>query len=303
MKQTIPLMPLPYKPARGIIRSMYPATIALINFFPSLNGELERARSDLNAKEYLGGAIFAFIFYFIAMATILGIWAGRMGILGDMNGIMIVGLASVSIALAIFIYIVIFPKWMMNTKLADIERNLLFATRHLMIQTTAGVNVFDAIVSVSEEYGDKNLDYGEISKEFRQIVKEVRSGKNLTDALEESAARNPSKYYRRVLWQLANSNKAGTDVGDVLKNIVEFLSNEQRIMIRDYGSQLNPLALFYMFTCILAPTMGLIFIMIMSTFVEIPVTEVTFGIILIFLVVVQIMFIGLIKSRRPKVAL
>lgn len=121
--------------------------------------------------------------------------------------------------------------------------------------------------------------------------------------MEDSAVRNPSPYYRRVLWQLANANKAGANIGYVLRDVVEFLSNDQRIMIREYGSQLNPLALFYMFTCVIAPTMGLIFLAITTIISSIPVNEAMFIAILMFLGVFQMMFIGLIKSRRPVVAI
>jgi len=303
MIDTIPLMPFPFKVVKSIIRGFYPISVFLVKFFPTLEMDLEEANSKLTAKDYLSGALLTFTFYALVLGFIMGAWAYRNELLGDVGlRLTIVGVA-LFVAGFIFLYSMIFPKWKIGKKKGELERNLLFATRHLMIQTNAGVPLFDSIVSVSEEYVNVDLDYGAISKEFQRIVKEVRSGKELTDSLEESAARNPSTYYRRIIWQLANANKAGSDIGRTLKESVAFLSDEQRISIRAYGSQLNPLALFYMLMCIIAPTMGLILLMIASTFVDIPVNEITFAVILIFLVVIQIMFIGLIKSRRPKVAL
>ena len=88
-----------------------------------------------------------------------------------------------------------------------------------------------------------------------------------------------------------------------IRNGAQDFSEEQRIMIRDYGSQLNPLALFYMMVCIIAPTMGLIFLMVASTFVQLDLSDLSFVAITLVLVLMQVMFIGLIKSRRPRVAI
>ncbi|MBN2122324.1 type II secretion system F family protein [Candidatus Micrarchaeota archaeon] len=303
MITTVPLLPFPYKAIKGPCKSLYPISSKIVKAFPSLEEELRNMDSLLSAKEYMSASIFMFGFYFSVITFILGTWAYRSEAVEGPEGWATLALVAFSISLALFLYAMIFPKWLFSKKKVELERNLLFATRHIMVQVSAGVPLFDALVSASEQYGNADMDYGEISKEFNKIVKEVRGGKELTEALEESAIRNPSQYYRRVIWQLSNSQKAGTDVGVSLESVVEFLSNEQRIMIRDYGSQLNPLALFYMLMCVIAPSMGLVFMMIASTLVELPLNEGTFGAMIVGLLVMQVMFIGIIKNRRPKVAI
>lgn len=303
MIKTVPLLPFPYKSIKNACKTLYPIATKLAKVFPSLEGELKNVDSQLDAKEYLSAALFSLLFYFCVISFIMGTWAYRSGQISGIGGWTTLLAISFLVSCSFFVYALIFPRWMFNRKKVELERNLLFATRHIMVQTSAGVPLFDALVSASEEYGNEEMDYGEISREFSKIVKEVRGGKELAEALEESAVRNPSPYYRRVIWQLSNSQKAGSDVGTSLQIVVDFLSNEQRIMIRNYGSQLNPLALFYMLMCIIAPSMGLVFMMIASTLVEIPVNESTFMAILAGLLVMQIMFIGIIKSRRPKVAI
>ncbi len=296
-------MPFPYKSAQKLIHGFYPLASLFIKFSPALDLELKEAGSELDAKEYMSGALLSFTFYFFVVLSIFVMYGYRNSLLADAGiRIFMVGF-SFLIAAYVFSYILVVPKWLVSKKRQELEANLLFAARHLMVQTNAGVPLFDAIVSLSEEYADDKLNYGQISKEFKKIVKEIRGGKELTTALEESTMRNPSPYYRRVVWQLANANKSGANIGTVLKDVVEFLSSEQMIMIRNYGSQLNPLALFYMLTTIIAPTMGLIFLAIASSLADLQVGEAVFGVILVVLVVIQITFIGLIKSRRPVVAL
>lgn len=299
----IPLMPLPYAPVKRVVHGYYPVAAILLKFFPTLDLELGDAKSRYSAKEYLSGALFTFTIYLFAFGAILGLWAFRNHLLDDTRIRLLIVFFAFAISFSIFAYIMIFPKWKSAKLKGELEKNLLFAVRHMTIQTNAGVPLFDSIVSISEEYADEFFNYGAISAEFKKIVKEVKSGTELSDALEASAVRNPSTYYRRTLWQLANANRSGANMNYVLKDTVEFLSNEQRIAIRNYGSQLNPLALFYLFTCIIAPTMGIIFLSITITISNANISDTFFWAIFVVLAVVQMIFIGLIKSRRPVVAL
>jgi len=298
-------MPLPFSFAKGMLRPFYPLSSRFANTFPSIGKNLNLLESRIGTKDYISGAMLTFLIYFILISAVLWAVAGKTfpDVLATIESQALLILISFAISFAIFAYTLVLPHWLLSKKIRAVEKDLLFVTRHLMVQTTAGVPIFDAIVSVGEKYNDENLDYGEASREFEKIVLMVRTGKDFTEALEESAANNPSLFYRKVVWQLSNANRAGADIGDVLRNLVEYLSAEQRIMIQDYGSQLNPLALFYMIMCVIAPTMGLIFLMIVSTFVEINITELTFVVILLGLIVIQLTFMGLIKSRRPRVAI
>jgi pilus assembly protein TadC len=126
---------------------------------------------------------------------------------------------------------------------------------------------------------------------------------NLADALEDSAVRNPSYYYSRIMWQVSNAVKAGSDIGPVLSDIVDFLAEEQRIEMRSYGAQLNTLAILYLMVCIIVPTVSLIFLMVISSFISLPITDSFLYVIMGAMIFVQYMFIGLIESRRPVVAI
>jgi hypothetical protein len=97
-----------------------------------------------------------------------------------------------------------------------------------------------------------------------------------------------------------NSLKSGADIGNTIKQIVDNLAEEQRVAIKKYGSQLNPLTLMYMIFAVIFPTLGITFLLVLSSFVGIGIDLqlVLIGIIL-FLVMFQFMIIGLIKSKRP----
>jgi len=95
--------------------------------------------------------------------------------------------------------------------------------------------------------------------------------------------------------------KAGGDIANVIKDVIENLSEEQLIAIQKYGSQLNPLAMFYMLIAVIIPSLGITFIIILSSFVSLSedITKTIFFALYGFVFFFQLMFIGTIKSRRP----
>ena len=115
------------------------------------------------------------------------------------------------------------------------------------------------------------------------------------------ALKNPSPYFRRAIWQISNGIKAGSDISPLLKAVIDGIFAEQRIAIRRYGSQLNPLTLVYMMVAVVLPSLGLTFLLVLSSFSGLVISETIFWMILVFLAVFQFMFMGIIKSRRPNI--
>ena len=75
---------------------------------------------------------------------------------------------------------------------------------------------------------------------------------------------------------------------------------DQKAAIKKYGSELNPLVLFYMVLVVIFPTLGIVFLLVLSSFVAAAFDmQVVMTAVLVFLVLVQLMFIGLVKSKRP----
>ena len=187
-----------------------------------------------------------------------------------------------------------FPRSKASKRIKDIDRNLLPTLRTILIQINSGVPLFDVFVNIAKN------DYGEISKVFDKMVKKINSGKPQVDALEEIAENNPSIYFRKSIWQLINGMKAGSNLSNVIKNIIDSLSKEQLIQIENYGSQLNPLAMFYMLVVIIIPSLGVTFITVMSSFLGAGIdTKYILVGLFIFVFIFQIIFLGMIKTKRP----
>jgi len=294
MKKRIPFVPFSMEKAKLIARHYTGWGERLSKFFPSLKTNLQQAEYDIEPREWTAIAFYfsiTYAIYLFAFIFFLAVFIIRLPLLNAITTSIPIGLI---FGAATFFYIGVYPKLYVTRKIKDLERNMPYALHHLLIQVRSGVTLFNSIVSIARS------NYGWLSEEFSRAVKEINTGASEIGALEMLARENPSLYFRRILWQVINALKSGADIGDTIKEIVDNLTQEQRVAIRKYGSELNPLALFYMVLVVIFPTLGIIFLLILFSFVG-TVFSIEFVLvgILVFLVIVQFMFMGIIKTKRP----
>ncbi len=262
------------------------------DFFPFLRVNLKKAKIGFSLKEYLSMCFLSSIIFFVFC---FALFTGVLFFAGIQNSIMIALLISVIATFFVFFQQVTYPSIFANKRIKDIERNLMDSLQNILIQLDSGVPLFDIIVNISKS------EYGEISSEFEKVVKEINSGKSQTEALEEMVASNPSLLFRRSIWQIINGIKSGADLSTVIKENISTLSEEQVLQIQKYGAQLNPFAMFYMLMVVIVPSLGMTFLIILSSLMSFSETIIKFIFVGMFGMVMffQIMFIGLIKSKRP----
>jgi len=295
MNRRIPFIPFSLHTARLTVKPFYGVGNRLIKIFPGLNVRLNQADIEISPREYLAIAFFALWFWTtIIFVTLLTL---SLFITLPENFIYVLTAAPLAIGFLAFFYIIQYPMLIISKKTRDLDRHLLFALRHIQVQVKSGIPLFDGLVSVSKG------DYGLISEEFKKCVKKISTGTSETNALEELIFKNPSIYFRRVIWQITNAIRTGADLTGTLDAIVENLANEQKVAIRRYGSQLNPLSMMYMMLAVILPSLGITFLVLLSTFSGFAVSEIIFWFILCILIVFQFSFVGLVKSRRPTIEL
>ena len=289
----IPFVPFPIKIALVMSRRFLIVANLFKNFFPNLEIHLVQSNIKINTNNYISLAVFSFLFWAVLIFTTTFPFFLRVS---NLMGIFSVVLSFV-VSYVIFLNIIYYPKLLVTRRVRDIERNLVFAMRHIIIQVKSGVPLFDSFESVAAS------NYGLLSTEFSNLTKEVSLGASLTDSLENMIYRNPSSMFRRVLWQIINSTKAGVDLGNSLSNMLDNLSQDQLIQIRKYGSQLNPLALMFLMFSVIIPTLGVTFLIVFSIFAGFELSKPIFFVLIIFLVLFQFSFVGIIKNRRPTVGI
>ncbi|MEM1536019.1 MAG: type II secretion system F family protein [Candidatus Pacearchaeota archaeon] len=203
----------------------------------------------------------------------------------------------IALILVFFMYLqqMNYPKLIIMRRVRDINVNLLPALRALMIQLNAGVTFFNAMKNIAKS------NYGLISEEFQKAINAMESGVPAVEALEKISRNNPSIFFRRAIWQIITGMQVGADISIVLKEIVNSLLQEQITEIQAYGGRLSPLAMFYIVISIIFPTLGVTFVIVLSTFVQALGQNYKLIIftILGLVILLQIIFLGMIKARRP----
>jgi len=196
----------------------------------------------------------------------------------------------------IFSYLMLLPEATKIKRQKEMDYEIVFAGRHIVIALKSGMPLFDTFVGTSK-------GYGAVSKEFARIVDKVILGVPTTQAIRETVQYNPSKYFTRMLIQIANSLSSGADVGDSLENVLDQISKEQLISLKEYSQKLTPIVMFYMVFGIIVPSLGIV----LATVVFSAISGGNFGfssgilvIAFIIIALVQFLFLGFIESSRPK---
>ncbi|MEM2918432.1 MAG: type II secretion system F family protein [Candidatus Altiarchaeota archaeon] len=262
------------------------------NIFPDLERQLKQANIQQDAIEYISkGFLFSFLiflFSFFCMWLIFSYF--------KIENNLIILLISISTAVFSFIFVINYPMLIVRRRVRDIEMNLFFALQSMLMQISSGETIFNAMVNISSS--DK---YGELSKEFRRVVEDVRTGKPIITALEEMNFRNPSRYLNEALWHIINTIKTGANLKKNLESIVYSLSKEQSNIVRVFGSQLSLLSMAYMMIAIIFPSLGTTVLLIVSSVggLQTGLSEIHFWGFLLATLIFQFFFITIIKSKRP----
>ncbi len=260
--------------------------------YEKLAGLLKKCDTDITPEEYVTICRRSFFLNFILFLLL-----AFLAILVLKRLDMLILALPIALLASGFVYFkqMNYPRVYVNAKTRDIERNLIPALQDMIVQLDSGVPLYDMLVNIA------NSDYGSVSTEISKAVKDIASGTPQVEAIENLAKESESQFFRRVLWQISNGMKAGSDMTIVLKNSLHGLEEEQSIQLMSYGSRLNPIVMFYMLLAIIMPALGLTFLTIVFSMLNISasIAKMIFFAIFVFVAVLQFVFIGIIKTRRP----
>jgi len=195
----------------------------------------------------------------------------------------------------IFMYFIKFVDVKIEKIKKHIDEEIIFAGRFLIIGLESGVPIHKIFEDM-----EKNYDY--VGYYFGEILNNVYLGTSMEDAVNDTLNNTPSPNLRRILWQVMNSLKTGTEVGGALNSVIEQIVREQAIAVQEYGKKLSPLAMFYMTISIIVPSLGITMLVILATFIGLKVTMPILIVLAILIAFVQFMFLSLIRSSRPSIS-
>ncbi|MFH1636817.1 MAG: type II secretion system F family protein [Candidatus Woesearchaeota archaeon] len=265
--------------------------------FPTLSLDLSQAEIEISIKEYIAICMFASLSFFVFICIILFVvlTIAKVAFDADVSLIPTTLVIAVIITFFVFLQQINYPKLIKAKRVRDIESNLLHAMRSILVQVDSGAPLFDVLVSIG------NGNYGEVSKAFSKAVKQISAGRSQADALKDLTTGNPSIFFRRAMWQVSNGMKAGSDIAEVIKEVIKSISSEQMNQIRTYGAQLNPIAMFYMLLTVILPSLSVTFLIVISSFMAFSetTTKMIFSFLLGGVLFIQMIFLGATKSKRP----
>jgi flagellar protein FlaJ len=252
---------------------------------PGLRLKLRQAGIFQEPEEYvksiLGTCIMLSIgFFFICFFFTISLWSILM----------------IPISLPIlFMYFVKFVDVKIEKIKKHIDEEIIFAGRFLIIGLGSGV-------PIHKIFEDMEKNYQYVGYYFGEILNKVYLGTSMEDAVNDTLNATPSPNLRRILWQVMNSLKTGTQVGPALNSVIEQIVREQAIAVQEYGKKLSPLAMFYMTISIIVPSLGITMLVILATFIGIQVTMPILIVLAIMIAFVQFMFLSLVRSSRPSIS-
>ncbi len=257
-----------------------------------LSESLENAEINISREEYIAiclrNLLINSVFLFIFSTTILALLR--------FNLFLLLGfIISLLFSLFLFFSQMVYPKIFSMRRQKNLEKNLIPALQDIAVQLDSGIPLFTVLINISAS------DYGELSLEFKKAVKKINAGSPEQEVLEELSKNNSSVFFKRTLWQISNGMNAGSDMTLVVRDSVKSLNEEQVIQIQNYGNKLNPLIVFYMLIAIIIPSLAITFLTIIASMVGLGQTSTTLLFIglFVFVIFIQVMFLGIIKSRRP----
>lgn len=257
--------------------------------FPNLKNDLAQAGINIKVKDFIKKAIISTIFVIVAL-FVVGIL-----VLSKLEAsLVILFILMPVIGFFIFGFMINSPKAKIKRKVNDVEREIVFAGRFLLIELSSGLPLFDALLNVA-----KSFKY--IGKYFKDIIDRAEIGKPLDVAINDVIETTPSENFRKLLWQLMNALRTGADVSVALNSVVDQISREQIIKINAYNKKLNMYVVLYLLLAIIVPSLGIAMLSLLSTFLGFGLSFGSLMGILVFIAILQFLFVSMINNSRAGV--
>ena len=264
----------------------------LLPLFPSLRTTLQKVRMDVEPDAFITASLASSLIYGVIFS---GIAYGAIAIRAqETNPIAVSAGVGLAMVFLFFMLHVIFPSITMKKIAVKENKDLLFALREIIIDVDGGVPLFDSLKNVSTS------GYGYVSRDFEWVVREIDSGIPERTALKELAVKTESEYLKRAAWQMVNALESGSRMSDALESIALSVENYLFGEIKNYSSNLNFLLLLYMLCGIVAPSLGITFMILLSAFSGLGVSMQSIMMLVGMTTIMQVIMIGYMATTRPE---
>lgn len=113
-----------------------------------------------------------------------------------------------------------------NQRRIELEREAMHFFEVLTLSLETGRNLQEAI-DVTVESGS-----GELNDEFKEVLREVKFGKSLTEAMEDMQENIPSDTIRNIILSLTQADLYGSSIIKSLYNQIDYLREKRRMEVK-----------------------------------------------------------------------
>jgi len=290
--ERMPIMLLPEKFAKQAGRR-FRLGMFVLPLFPHLKLTLQKTRMDIDPASYVSASILSSLIYG-AFFLLIAMLAFMIKPPESGDPVPVALLLGFLAFLLFFILHIYYPTIIMKKIAAKENKDLLFALREIIIDIDGGVPLFDSLKNVSR------ADYGYVSADFEWAVRQIESGVPEREAIKQLAIKTESEYLKRAAWQMVNALESGAKMSDALEGIAMAVENYLFRDIKDYSTSLNFLLLIYMLAGVVAPSLGITFMILLSAFSGLGVTLDNIFLLIIGSSLLQVAMIGYMASTRPE---
>lgn len=153
-----------------------------------------------------------------------------------------------------------YPFHLITSKRNNIESNMPFAINHIAAIAASGVPPFVMFKLIANI-----VEYGQISKEARRVVRNVETfGMDINTAIKNVAETTSSSKFRQFLFGIVSTIETGGDLRTYLENSSKEALFEYRLIREKYIQTLSTYADFYTAVLIAAPLFFISTLSVMS---------------------------------------
>ncbi|MBI2656762.1 type II secretion system F family protein [Candidatus Woesearchaeota archaeon] len=257
--------------------------------FPTLKAKLKQAGMDDRPEDFIKKTFVSAFYMTTGLVVLLFLVLAKLNLV---KGVLFLIVPIVFFAM--FFYMIRLPDAKITKKEKEISREIVFAGRFLIIELESGVPLYNAMINISK-------NYEVVGRYFKEITDKIDLGTSMEDALNDAVEFIPSNDFRKILWQIINSIRTGSNVAKSLYSVMEQITKDQITEVNKYGKKLNPLAMFYMIIAVILPSLGMTMLIILSSFIHFELSLTILLALAGFLGFVQFMFIALVKFSRPAI--
>lgn len=266
-------------------------TIELVRkYFPKLKDKLHKSRSKHSPEEFLKKSFMFALQFSVLLTFVIGIFVFRTG-----KYYFIIPTAFVLLAVFFFWFYHRIPDVTIMRLRREVDRELLYLARHILIAIDSGETLVNTLSKVAIP------SYKEAGMMFEEIVDDIKLGMSVDQALQRGIDRSPSDNLTKILLEMHNSLRIGTDVSNAMQRFIKELTEEGEINIKKYSKKMNSLTLFYLVVGVVMPSIGIAMATIMSSLINLQISSNDLLIVVFFLALLQAMFLSIYKNQRKSV--